>query len=709
MTLVAFNKRAAEEMSERTPDLPELQVRTLNALGLSLLGRSRPATTIEEREVRSILGTLVDLPRRANSDPAAAWIEALSSVRLGLRSPGDVESELGGDVDGLPEVFDRYRRVLAERRLVDFDEQIYSAIEVLLTDPAARHAARRACRVLLVDEFQDLTPAHLLLVRLLAGPDGAVFGVGDDDQTIYSYSGASPAWLIDYGSFFPGAGEHPLEVNYRCPVGVVEAARTLLTHNRERVQKRIVAAPGRVAVADELRVSTGLDALEATVQAVAELIEAGVAPAEVAVLARVNASLAPVQVALVHRGVPVQPAVDVTYLSRNGVQAALAWLRLAIAPAGRLRGADVALAARRPSRALSPRVVEWMSEQGGVGELERLAGRLNGRDADKVSGFLADLQALRRRAGGGGPPGRAGQPSGRGLKGDRSTSGSAAAGSTAGILRAVRDEIGLDQAMELLETSHRRLDRSAQTDDLDALVALAALHPEPEGFEEWLRASLAAPGSVDGVMLSTIHRVKGREWPHVVLHDVSAGLLPHRLATDVEEERRVFHVGLTRGSTSVHVVAGEDPSPFVAELEREWSPGQDTARQVRSARSDGRSGPAPLRPGASGAAGRPGQPAAASRRRPAARAAISGPPATTAPPEAVERARQALRAWRSGRASREGKPPYVYLHDRTIEELATLLPGSLAALARVTGIGPGKLEAYGEELLALIAVAREES
>ncbi len=209
ITLVAFNKRAADEMVERTPDLPELQVRTLNALGLSMLGRHRPATTIEEREVRTILGSLVDLPRRANADPAAAWIEALSAVRLGMRSPAEVEAELDGDVDGLAEVFDRYRAILADRRVVDFDEQVYGAIEVLLADPSARRAARASCRAMLVDEFQDLTPAHLLLVRLLAGPDGTVFGVGDDDQTIYGYSGASPEWLIDYRRYFPARASTP--------------------------------------------------------------------------------------------------------------------------------------------------------------------------------------------------------------------------------------------------------------------------------------------------------------------------------------------------------------------------------------------------------------------------------------------------------------------------------------------------------------------
>ena len=192
LTVLAYNKRAADEMLDRTADLPGLQVRTLNALGLSLINRTRRVSTIDESEVRRILDSLVDLPRRANTDPAVAWMEALSAVRLGLVDPAEVEKEYGGDVDGLPVVFDRYRDILAERSIVDFDEQIYRAIEVLLGEPEARQSARRSCQVLLVDEFQDLTPAHLLLIRLLAGPCGEVFGVGDDDQTIYGYAARRP-------------------------------------------------------------------------------------------------------------------------------------------------------------------------------------------------------------------------------------------------------------------------------------------------------------------------------------------------------------------------------------------------------------------------------------------------------------------------------------------------------------------------------------
>ena len=215
--LVAFNKRAQEEMSSRVADLRGLQVRTLNAIALAIVNGSAPfaaqahaMTTITEPDVRRIIGKLVEFPRKRNSDPVALWIEALSLARLGLRDPSEVEAFYDGDVDGFAAMLPLYRRELSAARSLDYDEQIVRAIEILLTDPKARAAAERACRVLLVDEFQDLTPAHLLLVRLLAGPDGCVFGVGDDDQTIYGFNGADPQWLIDFAEYFPHAGDHPL-------------------------------------------------------------------------------------------------------------------------------------------------------------------------------------------------------------------------------------------------------------------------------------------------------------------------------------------------------------------------------------------------------------------------------------------------------------------------------------------------------------------
>ncbi len=711
--LVAYNKRAADEMGQRLGDTRGLDIRTLNSLGLAILsGRGAFATpgsgqrrvdTLDEPDQRRILDGLVDFPRRANTDPAAAWLEALGRVRLGLRPPNEVEAEYAGDVDGLAEVFPRYQAELERRGVVDFDQQIYGAVGLLLTEPAVRATAQRAGRVLLVDEFQDLTPAHLLLLRLLAAPAFDVFGVGDDDQTIYGYNGADPRWLIDFDQFFPGSASHPLTVNYRCPPGAVAGARTLLTHNRRRVEKVIDAADGRQGADTDLVVRVDDATVAATVEVVTDRLAADTTPDAIAVLTRVNATLAPVQVALDLAGVPCDRVAGPAWLQRTGVRSALAWLRLATS--GDLAPGDLAEAARRPPRGLSGKVVEWIAEQRTVDGVERLAGRLSrDRDREKVEGFADDLRAIGRRAG---------------------------QGTTSEVLRHVRDRLGLEGAMQSLDGSRGRVDRSSHTDDLDALIQLADLHADAATFGDWLSDRLQARPRPDGpvVHLSTVHRVKGLEWPHVVVHEASARLFPHRLSDDVEEERRVFHVAITRGASTVTVVAPERaPSPFLEQLRHEAPPmGAEPpppppptagAQAPAAAAVVGLEfdhggyrheivevGPTGVRSDVGGAV--PLDVAFGTR------VVVDGGWMVLAPSAPEPRAaapgdeglRTALTAWRLERSRADSVPAYVVFNNKTLDDLVARRPTDYAGLRACVGIGPAKVENYGDDLLAVIAEA----
>ena len=718
MCLVAFNKRAQEEMTERTRDLPGLQIQTLNALALGIINgrngfrnRNERVTTINELDVRREIGELVSMPRRANTDPTAAWLDALSMVRLGLRTPSEVEAEFSGDVDGFADFFPKYRRSLSRRDLVDFDEQIYLAIEVLLAEPDTRRHAQQVTRLLMIDEFQDLTPAHLLLIRLLAGPDLDVFGVGDDDQTIYGYSGASPDWLIDYGRYFPDAAEHALEVNYRCPAPVVTAASNLLSHNQRRVPKQILSGPANVTDRASLETTLVDDPTEETVRRVKRLLADGAAPRDIVVLTRVNTLLAPVQVALHTESIGFANRDGSRFVERTGVRAALSWLQIAAHPKG-FSSADIQQAARRPSRSLSPRVIEWMGEQSDIAGIERLAGRLKGKDADKVTGFAMDAQKLIRRA---------------------------EHGTTAQLLEFIRSEMGLDQTMKTLDSAHRGRNSAAHTDDLRALVSLGRLHPQVAGFPTWLKQALDQPEDADGVVLSTVHRVKGLEWPHVIVHDASQGLFPHRLSTDVEEERRVFHVAITRGQASVAIVA-EDvaPSMFITELDG-VAPPRATREQppvAPSGQARTRIGPPEVAAAAGlelewgGYEGTVTEVSADGVTLKVGRSTMSvamgstvevggkrmrlGPPARGSSagrgprigsgdqPSENPALFEALKAWRSGRSKADGMPAYVVAKDTTLEAIAQLVPTTLQELLTVDGIGPAKLDRYGDEILAVV-------
>ncbi len=714
VSLVAFNKRAQEEMRERTADLPGLQVRTLNSIALAIVNGTSPFgeqprrwRTIDEPDVRRVLQRFVTVPRRRNVDPIAPWIDALSLVRLGLVDPVEVEARYGGDVDGLPDVYPHYLDALEREGMVDFDGQIHRALHVLLTQPAARAAAQRVCRVLLVDEFQDLTPAHLLMIRLLAAPGGAVFGVGDDDQTIYGYNGADPGWLIDFDRWFPGAGDHPLEVNYRCPAGVVEVADRLLRHNRRRVDKTIRAASPQ---AGGWSASSSDDPVAQSVDAVAGALARGARPADVAVLTRVNATIAPVQVALSVAGVPIAGGVGTEFVERTAIRAALAWVRLA---SGRpFAPDDLREALRRPSRSLHPRIADWVGEQRDTEALLRLADRLtNERDADRVREFAGDIARLQAML--------------------------TAGATTARLLDVLVDEVGLGGAVATLDHSRRGMNRSAQGDDLLALRQLARQHDERTGFERWLREHLSVGRDPAGVSLATVHRVKGQEWPHVVVHLADREQYPHRLSDDVEEERRLFHVAITRASTSVTVVSGHEPSPFVAELVTE--PPEHPPEPVRpapplraaSARRQAAASDHPLldRERVMAVPGLvlvdQGQEwritelepeAAVAEHGDAQRRFAIGEKVVTSgrqrgrlgprPGEVDEASAVVFDRLRSFRdRARDGKPAYTVFDDKTLAAIATALPADLDELARVKGVGPAKLEQYGDDVLALVATA----
>jgi len=490
------------------------------------------------------------------------------------------------------------------------------------------------------------------------------FGVGDDDQVIYGYTGATPEFLIDFADYFPGAADHPLEVNYRCPPSVVDAARHLLAYNRERVAKTIRSPEHRT---DPEPAGSGLLAGRGAVVAVTapadalagravEVLDAwrsaGVDVADIAVLARVNAALLPVQVACQESGVPCTTPLTTRVLDRTGIRTALAYLRIGSDP-GAIRREDVRETVRRPSRGIAPMVVDMLTRQRttSVADVRRLAGRLSGRDVPKLLAYADDLDAV----------------------------AAAATRSTAAALRTVREGIGLDDTLDTLDASRAGADRSTHADDLAALESIAVFHPDAATFAHWLREVLGRPAATGpAVELSTVHRIKGKEWGHVLVVGVSAGLFPHRLSDDVEGERRVFHVALTRAGTQVVALADADaPSPFLAELDGTAPHLDPPARRVRGApaartgRADrSRTGPRPTPGGAGGAVGGPGE--------------------------------AALRAWRSAVARKDGVPAYVVLNDKELVGIAERNPSTLVELGRCRGMGPIRLERWGDEILAVL-------
>jgi DNA helicase-2/ATP-dependent DNA helicase PcrA len=429
-------------------------------------------------------------------------------------------------------------------------------------------------------------------------------------------------------------------------------------------------------------------------------------------LARVNASLLPVQVALAEAGIPSSTPIGPKVLQRTGTRTALAYLRIGLAP-HQINREDIALTVRRPSRGIAPNVITMLTEPRltSVADIRRLASRLSGRDVAKLLEYADALESI-----------------------VESCQGSATA-----ALQAIRVRVGLGDTMDVLDGARREADRSTHADDLLALESVATLHPEVATFETWLRSVLdrpAPPGPA--VLLSTIHKIKGREWDRVVIYGASEGLLPHRLSDDEEGERRVFHVALTRAIRQVLVLAdAAAPSPFVAELDgtRPRTPlapartGRGPEVSAGPERMRRTSRPVAVLPsiaasvglmieygGHAGAVVTLNDAAAVIRVGTAqlrvpfgsdvrvhGRTLVLDPPDGASPsPAIIEACEVALREWRSEMAKSAGVPAYVVLNDNELLGIAARRPSTLPELARCKGMGPIRLERWGDQLLAAL-------
>jgi len=692
---LAYNNRAAAEMRARLGERPGLKVRTIHSLGWEILRHARgDLTLLNEKDQRSRLDGMVEAPRRPNTDIIGPYLEALGEVRNGLRPPDEVEA-FRDDVPGFAQVYEKYRGILQRRGEADFDEQIYGAIEALLTMPELRYHWQGRCRHMVVDEFQDLTPAYLLLIRLLAAPGLNVFGVGDDDQVIYGYLGADPGFLIEYDTLFPGAAFHPLEVNYRCPPSVVEAAANLLSYNDRRVDKDI--RPGEQDEQQDALIIDRIPGPELGLQTavrVGEWMEE-TPTTEIAVLCRVNSALLPVHAAFVEAGIPFRSSLGGEVLERTVMAAALAWVRIGLTP-DQIRTSDLMKVVRRPSRGLTGLTGQLVGRRRKVSldDLYAIGSRLDDKQAGKWDAFCADIERA---------------------------VACAQAGDSIKMLDVINNEIGLSGAAQALDAGRRRADRSGQSDDLVALRRAAVLHREVADFEQWLRGVLSHDNDNDGVELSTVHRVKGMEWDRVVVFGADRHLFPHELGEDREEERRVFHVALTRGKKQVVVLADKNqPSPFLKEMtgEAERRPRQVTlpttvaqggiavAIGERIRVGGGYSGVVEeyedagavvaLDSGMSSMLVEWGEPVTTSS---GSGPLVRPPEELTADSDLVDR----LKTWRLETATANAVPAFVVMSDKTLLAIAAGLPRNERELIMIPGIGPAKLDAYGDDILAIVS------
>ncbi len=443
--------------------------------------------------------------------------------------------------------FDRLLRLYAEAKaeqgLRDFDDLLHEALALLRDRPEVLAAYRRRFTHILVDEFQDTNPIQFELVRLLAEPARNLCVVGDEDQAIYSWRGASPEFLLDFPRHYPEAVQVTLAVNHRCPPPIVEAANRLVAHNVKRLGK--VIRPARRS-GRPVKLLAPADTL-AEAEEIARLVRRSEAPfSDWAVIYRTNQQAHVLAEVLSREGIPYRALGGLPNLYRRWpVQDVLAYLRAAA-------GDRMAIAPvlNRPNRYLARAVIE---------EAERIAARTGGDLLDAI-GHTGLLRTWQLR------PVEELQDHLRALS-------RMAAPDAIGYVRTVigYDDYLREYAGRAGGSPDELLGLLAEVERTAPRLMLTAYLGHVETFSA--EADRKVPEGAPAVTLVTCHRAKGLEFPRVVVAGVIDRLLPHRSNADAEEERRLMYVAVTRASEQLWVSVPRSyegrecrPSPFVAEL-----------------------------------------------------------------------------------------------------------------------------------------------
>jgi DNA helicase-2/ATP-dependent DNA helicase PcrA len=676
ISAMTFTNKAAGEMRERVEDLLGMHplaafVGTFHRYGLVLLrrygervGLRRDFAILDSSDQIGLIKealTAEGLSETAFSPRAV--LHQISAAKNRLVEPAPYESAAQNFFEKKVAVlYRRYQGLLQQASGVDFDDLIGLSVKLLSTDQDLRARIRARTRYLLVDEYQDTNHAQLRLIQELAGSDGNLTAVGDEDQGIYRWRGADLDNILDFERTFPGAAVRKLERNYRSTQTILDVSGALIAHNVNRRGKRLWTENGAGTKVEMYKASDEGDEARwmiQTIQGLRRSIKLG----DMGILVRTNAQTRAIEDELLAREIPYSLVGGVRFYDRAEIKDLVAYLRVLRNP--------------RDNFSLM-RIINQPPRGIGKGTLEMLRDRAThlGQPIWDVI-YLDDLGTLPQRS--------------------------------ATVLRKFREIIvGLQEASQelplpavldrlLSDTGYMDLFRKDDPDDVARLENIREFLSAAQEFTESSSYNssdqdlltsfldhIALVTDLDnlqeekGVSLMTLHSAKGLEFRAVIVAGLEDGLLPHFNSQggrdDIEEERRLFYVGMTRAREKLYLsccrrrrIAGryqdQNESPFLQELpdqliEVKHSPELYFANERYDARTQGihsffnqgGGGSRPAAPppgpvtrpgslsyGSGSSGGRPAAPPVSSRPAPPGRQIVPDPDAVATPRRPVKR------------------------------------------------------------------------
>jgi DNA helicase-2/ATP-dependent DNA helicase PcrA len=570
---VSFTNKAAAEMGERMLPLVgkaaarELWLSTFHSFGLRFVREERKALRLASRFVifdqGDSLGVVKDVLREMRNAGAArkldpsALLARVSSWKNQLLAPAAVpESDFEYD-DVARELYPEYEARLRAMCALDFDDLVVQPVQLLARKPEVRARWQERFEHLLVDEFQDTSKVQLELCKLLCNAQGNVCVVGDDDQSIYGWRGADVSNILDFDAHFPGARIVKLEDNYRSRAAVLAVANAAIAQSSgKRHGKTLRAARGggdkvRLCVCEDPTEEAQLVARE-----VRDLCKAGIRRDQIAVLYRSNLQARAIEEELSTEGIAYRLFGGTQFFDRREVKDVAAYLRVLLNPSDEI---SLRRIINQPPRGIGAKTVSDVqehAEQSGSSFAQalqdpRAIGALGDAARRSIEAFNQMIDAHRAQLAGGNDL----HAVARSLvdeAGIRKHLTEADAGGEGGESKAGAHRWGnVEHLFGWLERAAR--ESGGKKRALQAFLERVTLNTGGDDDDE----------PKDAVTLSTLHGAKGLEFDYVFLIGCVEGQLPHNrttdpkaseaVPTDVEEERRLFYVGVTRARDRLYI------------------------------------------------------------------------------------------------------------------------------------------------------------
>jgi DNA helicase II / ATP-dependent DNA helicase PcrA len=555
---ITFTNKAAREMQERLrhlvgPVVKAMWVSTFHSACVRILRRSgshlgytSTFSIYDEGDAERLMAQVV---RQLDYDPkrlpARSMRHGVSAAKDQLIDPEMLaDRAVGWFEKKVAEAYRVYQRRLVESNAVDFDDLIMQTVRLFREHPDVLAEYQRRFRYVLVDEFQDTNVAQYELLKLLAASSRNLSVVGDGDQSIYAFRGATVRNILDFEADYPEANVILLEQNYRSTQTILSAANAVIANNLERKPKNLWTAFGAGNPIVRYQAENEHDEAAFVVEEVERLHEQGLGYGSVVVFYRTNAQSRPLEEVFVKAGLPYKIVGGVKFYDRREVKDLLAYLKATVNPLDTVSLRRVLNVPRRGIGDTSERAIDRFATEEGIpfGEALRRAGEVPGlgaRQVRAVADFVAVLDELAAGVNEGRSPSVLVQDawtlSGlmRELEADTSIEGQ---GRVENVreLQSAAEEYELREGQEAEPTLAGFLESIALITDADQVEA----------------------GS-QSVTLMTLHTAKGLEYPVVFIVGLEENVFPHVRSIgeprELEEERRLAYVGITRARERLYL------------------------------------------------------------------------------------------------------------------------------------------------------------